>query len=101
MTKASIATETPNTRDCSASRRKPAMRDSRVMALNTAVERSSPPPRRGFGPSPGAGGWPPPSAAAFVAGIEAAGSSPAAPAAPPPPSPFGPSCIVALMRSIP
>ena len=38
MTKASIAAELPKMRDCRASRAKPAIRDSRVIALNTAVD---------------------------------------------------------------
>ena len=40
--KALIAPPVPNSMPCSMSRTKPAIRDSRVIALNTALERSSP-----------------------------------------------------------
>src|SRR3546814_1318078 len=42
MTKASIAADTPNRLACSMSRAKPASRDNNVIALQTAVERSTP-----------------------------------------------------------
>ena len=50
--KALIAPPVPNSMPCSMSRTKPAMRDSRVIALNTALDRSNPLMPDGVPPAP-------------------------------------------------